>query len=85
MSIFVASRQIQILVRRLARFLDESVEEDHPALPVNIEKHPRDAVLRQVGPHLEETIAQGLANRHPEGPAEFHRLDIFPDALSVFR
>jgi hypothetical protein len=45
MLILVAARQVQILVRHLLRFLDESVEQDHSALFVDVEKRPSDAVL----------------------------------------
>jgi hypothetical protein len=32
------------------------MQQDHPALLVDIEKHPRDSVLLQVGAHLLDAI-----------------------------
>jgi len=81
----VAPRQVQILVRSLLRLLDESVEQDHPASFVDIEKHSCDSVLGQARPHFIDAIAKWFANRHPDGPAELHCLDILSDALPIIR
>jgi hypothetical protein len=42
----VASCQLQILVWCLSRFLNESVEQNHPGFLVDVKKHPRDSILR---------------------------------------
>ncbi len=47
MSVLVASSQLQIFGRRLPRLFDESMQQDHPAFFVDVEKHPGDAVLGQ--------------------------------------
>jgi hypothetical protein len=85
MLILIAERQVQIVVRRLLRFLNESVQQDHSALFVDVKKDPRDSVLSQVRPHFIDTVSQWLANGHPNGPAEFHRFDVLPDAFPIFR
>jgi hypothetical protein len=79
---FVAFGQVQVLARRLLRFLDESVEQDHAALFVDVEKDSCNAVLRQARPHFVNTVAERLANWHPDRPAEFHRFDVLPYAFS---
>lgn len=79
----VASRKLQILYRRLLRFLNESVQQDHPASPVDIKKHPRDSVLAQFGSHLVDAIAQRPANRHTDRPAKLHRFYVLADPLSI--
>jgi hypothetical protein len=63
----VALRQVQILGRCLLRFLDESMEQHHPALLVDIEKHARNSVLGQARPHFIDAIAQWFANGHANG------------------
>ena len=83
MFVLVAPRQFQIVVRRLLCFLDESVEQDHPAPPVDIKKHARDSVLGQARPHFMDAVAHWPANRHPNRPAELHGLDILSDAFPV--
>jgi hypothetical protein len=47
MSVLVAASQFQIFGRRLARLFDESMQQDHPAFFVDVEKHPGDAVVGQ--------------------------------------
>jgi len=42
---FVAPCQFHILVRRLLRLLDESVQQDYPAFPIDVEKYARNSVL----------------------------------------
>jgi len=81
--VLVVPRQIQILVRCLLCLLDESMQQDHPAQLVDIEKHPRDSVLSQVRSHFKDAVSQWPASRHPDGPAELHCLDVLPDALAI--
>lgn len=81
----VAPRQRQILVGCLSRFLDESMKQDHPALLVDIEKHPRDSIPRQVCPHFIDAVTQWFADRHPYGPSKFNRLDVLADPFAVLR
>ena len=85
MLILVAARQVQILVRRLLRFLDESVEQDHSAVFVDVKKDSRDSVLSQVRPHFIDPAAHWLENGHPNRPAELHGLNILSDALPILR
>lgn len=85
MLILVAVRQVQIFLRRLLRFLDESMQQNHPAFLVDIKEHPRDSVLGQARPHFVDTVAQWPPNGHPYWPAELHRLDILADVLPIFR
>jgi hypothetical protein len=81
---FVTPCQLQILVRRLLCLLDESVQQDHSAFPIDVKKYARNSVLHQARPHFINAIASGLANGHPDGPAKLHRLDILTDTLAVF-
>ena len=83
MLILVAARQVQILVRRLPRFLDESVEQDHMAFLVDIEKYACDSVLGQARPHFVDALAQWSTNGHPDWPAELSRLNVVADPLPV--
>jgi hypothetical protein len=53
----VTSRQFQVPVRRPARLFDESMQQDHPAILVDIEKHARDSVLHQADPHFKKAVA----------------------------
>jgi hypothetical protein len=50
MLVLVAPRQRQIFAWCLLRFLDESMQQNHPAFPVDVEKYARDAVLTQRRP-----------------------------------
>jgi hypothetical protein len=54
---FVASRQAQILGRRLLRFLDESVKQDHTASFVNVKEHASNSILAQARPHFVDAVA----------------------------
>ncbi len=83
MSILVASSQFQIFGRRLPRLFDESMQQDHPAFFVDVEKHPGDAVLGQTSSHLINAVPQWPASGHPNGPAELHGLDVLPNAFPV--
>jgi hypothetical protein len=80
---FVASRQLQIFVRRPPRFLDKSMQQHHSASLVDIKKHSRNSVLREARPNFVEALTQRPANRHPDWPPEFHRLDVFTDAFAI--
>jgi hypothetical protein len=80
----VAPRQCQVIVWRLPRFLDESVQQNHPTFPVDVEQHPRNSVFRQVRPNFIQAITQGLAHRHSDRPAEFCRLNVLSNALPIF-
>jgi hypothetical protein len=54
---FVTPCQLQSLVRRLLRLLYESVQQDHPAFPIDVEKYARNSVLHQARPHFVNAIA----------------------------
>jgi len=84
MLILVAARQVQILVRRLLRFLDESVEQDHSALLVDVKENSRDSVLSQARPHFVDAVAQWPTNGHPDWPAKLHCFDVLPNTLPIF-
>jgi hypothetical protein len=79
----VAPRQLQILVRSLLCLLDESMQQDHPALLVDVEEHPRYSVLGQARPHLVDAIAYRSANGHADWPAELDGLNVLADPLPV--
>jgi hypothetical protein len=83
MLILITTRQVQVLVRCLLRFLDKSVEQDHSALFVDVKENSRDSVLSQVRPHLVDPATHWPANGHPDRPAELHGLDILPDPFPV--
>jgi hypothetical protein len=80
---FVPFRQFQIFVRSLLGFLDESMQQNHSASLIDIEKHARDSVLSQSRAHFIHAVTQRLANRHPDGPAELDRLDVLADPLPI--
>jgi hypothetical protein len=65
----VASCQLQILVWCLSRFLNESVEQNHPGSLVDAKKHPRDSILREARPHFINAVTKGFANGHSDWPA----------------
>jgi len=48
MSALIRSRQIQIGIRYSARFLHESMKQDHSLLHIDIEEDARDSVPRQI-------------------------------------
>jgi len=80
---FVSPRQLQVFVWSLLRFLDESVQQYHPALLVDVEKYARDSVLGQARPHFINGVPQRPANRHPDWPTELYRLDVLANPLAV--
>ena len=59
------------------------MQQHHPAFLVDIEKHASNAILGQACPNLLDTVAQWLANGHPDKPAKFHRLDVLADPFTV--
>jgi hypothetical protein len=83
----VSSRQREILVRRLLRFLDETVQKNHLLFSVYIEQHASDTVLRKVRADLVSAIPKRPANRHAQRPAEFngHNIGSNTFAISVVR
>jgi hypothetical protein len=83
MFVLIAPRQFPILVGRLARFLDESVKQNHSAFPVYVEQYARDSVLCQERPHFANAVAQRLANGHSDRPAELDGFDVLADAFPV--
>jgi hypothetical protein len=79
----IASRERHIFIRRLLRFLDESVEQDHPGLLVDIEEHSCDSVLGQTRADFIDGVSQWLADRHPNRPAKLDSFDVLSDAFPV--
>jgi hypothetical protein len=57
MLVFVPSRQCYVLVGSLLGFLNETVQQHHATVFVDIEKHPRDPVLCKVCPDFVDTLA----------------------------
>lgn len=80
---FIAPCEFQIAGRSLPRFLDETVEENHSALFVDIEKYPCGAALRYVCSHFVNSGTERLADRHPYRPAVLYGLDVFADPFPV--
>jgi hypothetical protein len=80
---FVASRQFQVLDGSFGSFLYETVKENRPASPIDIEQHSRDPVLYQLRTHFIDAVANGSANGHSDGPAELYSLDVPANALPV--
>jgi hypothetical protein len=83
MFLLVAFCQLQIFVWRLLRFLDESMEQNHSTLLVYVEKHASNSVLSQARSHFIDALAERLANRHPDGPAELYSLEVLSEVLPV--
>lgn len=75
--------QFQVLVGRLSRLLDESMQQNHPAFRVDIEKHASDSAPDQAGPYFIETVAQRATHRHPDRPTKLNGLDVFADAFAI--
>jgi hypothetical protein len=64
----VASGQLQILLWRSLRFLDEPMEQNHPALLVDVEEDARNAILVQVRPYQtpsSSNLQTGIPIGHP--------------------
>jgi hypothetical protein len=83
MPVFIPSREFQILIRRLSRLLDESMQQNHSTLRVYVKKNPGDAVLAEACADFVDGVAQWPACGHPDGPAELHSFNVFSDALSI--
>src|SRR5690348_17414601 len=79
----VAFGQVQILSRRLLRFLDESVKQNHSPSPVDVEKNTGNSTPTHARSHFIDTFAQRSANGHANGPAKLDSLDVLSDALPV--
>ena len=79
----VTLRQPQFLILSLLRLLDKSVQQHHPAHPVDIKDHSRNSVLGQAGANLIEPATLRTANGHPDGPAQFHGKNVSADSLLV--
>src|SRR5580704_8040833 len=60
------------------------MQQDHPALHVDVEQHPSDSILTQTRPDFIKSVAQRSTNRHPNRPTEFHSLDVYTDLLPIF-
>jgi hypothetical protein len=59
------------------------MQQNYPALLVNVEKDPGDSVLGQTRPHFVDAVAQWFASGHPNRPAELDSLDVFANPLAV--
>jgi hypothetical protein len=75
--------QFQLCPRCLLSFLDEAMQQNHPALRVNIKQHPSDLVSTQTRPDFVKTVAQGFTNRHANRPTKFHGFDVYADLLPI--
>jgi hypothetical protein len=74
---FVAPGQRKILVRHLLRLLNKSVQQHQAGPFIDVEKHPRYAVLRQTAPYFIYATTQGPAHWHADWPAELQCLPRF--------
>lgn len=79
----VSSGDLQIVTGCLLGLLDESVQQDHPAFVIDVEKHSGDSVLRQIGSDFIDPLTERPADRHSDGPPEFNDFDVYSDALPV--
>src|SRR5579863_1637135 len=79
----VPARQLQIIQRRLLRFLDEAMQQNHSPLRINVEQYPRDAILREMRPYFADAATEGSAYRHPDRPSKFDCLDILTDEPTI--
>jgi len=70
-------------VRGLLRLFDESMQQDHSAFLVDIEKHSGDSVQDQVCSHFINTVAQWPGNGHPNWPAKLYCFDVLADAFPI--
>jgi hypothetical protein len=66
---------------RLSLF-DEAVQEHHTLMSVHVENYPG-YPIRQIRAHLVQTVAQGTAGRHSNGPPVLGRPYILPHQLSL--
>lgn len=80
---FVFSCQLQVCLRRLLRFFDEAVQQNHPTLHIDIKHYACDTMARQCRAYFIKSITKRTANGHSQGLAEFYRLNINPDLLTV--
>jgi hypothetical protein len=83
MLFFVSPRQGQVSLGRLLRLLYEAVQQDHSVLAIDIEQNAGDAIVREVCADLVDSLTQRSANWHSNGPAEFNRLDVLSNSLSI--
>ena len=79
----VAARQLQIIQRRLLRFLDEAMQQNHPPFRIDVEQYPGDAALGQMRPYFANAATEGSAYWHPDRPSKFDCLDILTDELAI--
>ena len=79
----VPARQLQIIQRRLLRFLDKAMQQNHPPLRIDVEQYPGDAALGQMRPYFANAVTEGSAYRHPDRPSKFDCLDILTDEFAI--
>ena len=65
------------------RLLDESMQQNHRAIFVDVEKHVGNSILGQCRSHFLEAAAQRSANGHPNRPAELDCFDVLANPLAV--
>ena len=83
MPLLVVSCQFQIRLGCCLRLLQNAVQQNHPLLFVQVEKHSRDTIFRETRTHFIQSAAHWATNRHSNRPAVFHRSDIFPDQSPI--
>ena len=79
----ILSSQFQVCRRCLPGLLDEAMQQDHPALRVDIKQHPSDAVLTQARPHFAKPIAQGSTDWHSNRSTEIHGFDVYANLFPI--
>ena len=84
MQTLVSARQLKVPSRGFLRLLDEPVQQNHSALAVDIKQNPSDPISAQVRTDFVEAIPKRAADRHPDRPAEFDRLNVDANLLAVF-
>ena len=59
-------RSFEVCRASHARFLDDAVQQDHPALSIHIEKYATDPVAHEISSDLVQAFAHRTAERHPD-------------------
>jgi hypothetical protein len=75
--------QFEVGCRSLLRFLDECVQQNHPALS-RAEQHSRDPAFCQIAAHFPQAAAQCPTQRHAYRPGKLNVLDVLSNSFPVF-
>jgi len=72
---FALQRELNVLLRRLLRLLDEAVHEDHVTI-THTENHPRNPVAIEIASHFPQAMPKWSTMWTPDWPAEFYLLNV---------